>query len=96
MCVMTMTIRLDLAPERRKKTAASAMKWCEQQGGHPDSQDHVSRIARLGASGKFPGSVERDMHTFLKGLNQRLGAKISTIRARRGCQTNVSLWRGAM
>ncbi|CAK9007322.1 unnamed protein product [Durusdinium trenchii] len=58
------------------------MKWCEQQGGHPDSQDHVSRIARLGASGKFPGSVERDMHTFLKGLNQRLGAKISTIRAR--------------
>ena len=65
-----------------QKTAASALKWCLKSGGKVDSGDTVSRISKLGAEGRHKANIERDFHTLLKTISGRLGAKLSTARAR--------------
>lgn len=65
-----------------QKTAASAVKWCEQKGGHIERDDMVSRIANLGSEGKYKANIERDFHTLMNSLGCRLGAKISAVKAR--------------
>lgn len=65
-----------------QETAASAREWCVKRGGHVPDGDMVNRIADLGASGKHPANIERDFHTLLKSFSRRLGAKLSTVRAR--------------
>ena len=65
-----------------QSTAASAVDWCEKRGGKVGPGDTISKIASLGADGKYGGNIERDMHTYLGSLCRRLGAKISTVQAR--------------
>jgi len=63
-------------------TAASAVKWCIQKGGHIEPQDMVGKLASLGTGGKHPANVERDMQSMLNTFGKRLGAKISWIPCR--------------
>ena len=63
-------------------TASSAMDWCLKSGGRVEAGDMVSKIACLGAAGNHKSNIERDFHTLLKSFSRRLGAKLSTVRAR--------------
>ena len=63
-------------------TASSAVKWCLKKGGHVDADDMVSKIANLGTEGRHKANIERDFHTLLRSFSRRLGAKLSTVRAR--------------
>ena len=49
-----------------------------------EAGDMVSKIASLGAGGHHKSNIERDFHTLLKSFSRRLGAKLSTVRARTG------------
>lgn len=49
-----------------------------------EAGDMVSKIASLGAEGNHKSNIERDFHTLLKSFSRRLGAKLSTVRARTG------------
>ena len=63
-------------------TASSAMDWCLKSGGRVEADDLVSKIANLGAGGNHKANIERDFHTLLKSFSRRLGATLSTARAR--------------
>jgi len=67
-----------------QETASSALNWCLERGGHVDDGDMVAKIASLGASGNHKANIERDFHTLLNSFSKRLGARISTVRARTG------------
>lgn len=60
------------------------MDWCLKSGGRVEAGDMVSKIASLGAGGNHKSNIERDFHTLLKSFSRRLGAKLSTVRARTG------------
>lgn len=75
-------IRRDNLLHKVQKTAASALKWCENAGGRVEPSDVVRRIAGLGSHGKYLANCERDMHTMLNTFGLRLHAKISDIRVR--------------
>ena len=49
-----------------------------------EAGDMVSKIASLGAGGNHKSNIERDFHTLLKSFSRRLGAELSTVRARTG------------
>ena len=63
-------------------TASSAVNWCLKKGGHVDADDMVCKIANLGTEGRHKANIERDFHTLLRSFSRRLGAKLSTVRAR--------------
>lgn len=63
-------------------TAASAVNWCHQKGGHVEPDDVVGKLASLGACGKYPANVERDMQSMLSTFGKRLGVSISWIPCR--------------
>ena len=71
-----------LTGSKVQQTARSAVRWCEAKGGTIEKSDLVGRLSKIGTSGKHPKNAERDCHTLLKSFVRRLGAKISTVRAR--------------
>lgn len=73
-------------------TAASAVNWCHQKGGHVEPDDVVGKLASLGACGKYPANVERDMQSMLSTFGKRLGVSISWIPCRICWEQKMKIW----
>ena len=72
-----------------QETASAAVEWCRTLGGRVPARgqkggDLVTRVAQLAAGGNCPANAERDMHSVLKLFSKRVGAPLSTVRARPG------------
>lgn len=69
-------------PTKAQQTAASAVEWAKKHGASVLQEDMVSKISKLGASGKYASNAERDFHTLIATYSKRLGATLSSARVR--------------
>ena len=57
------------------------MAWCASKGG-ADTDDMVTKLARLGASGQHPQNCERDLQTAIRVFGRSIGVPIESCQVR--------------
>ena len=58
------------------------MSWCSGHGGKAPKKDLISKMARLGASGKHAQNAERDLQSAIRIYGRSLGCSIEKCEVR--------------